>query len=377
MSKYHILLDSLKLEKKVGVIENVAYPLSEYIKESEKLEKSSCLNNNPSLLKFNIIEKKDFNDIINENKFRSIKDNVTDAFVNNFFINNTERLNMLIDYQYHFIYFNIMSKINNELMNDEYLNRDDKQLGQEKLYPLQYDEHVLLNFKGGSTMYYLYNNIIKHLNDKKETNFSEINDNFKISDIDLSLLIETENSYRYYQLDAINSYLLTDILEDLTNRFEFIYLNTICDKISNLASKNNIELKKKIKTIKDNLTNTSFDELTYRLNIELKENAKRVYKDIYKLKLKINGCKENQNDEESFKLIKEFIEIDEKTTKYIIKSVDILEITLITEFISFMTYNILKSDENYLKYIFIFLKIEEYGKYLLNVKYEYLLDYLY
>jgi hypothetical protein len=373
MSKYHILLDNLKLEKKVGDESNVAYPLSEYIKESEKLEKSSCLNNNPSLLKFNIIEKKDFDDTKNENKFRSIKDNVTDAFVNNFFINNIERLNMLIDYQYHFIYFNIMSKINNELMNNKYLNRNEQNLGKENLYPLEYYEHILLNFKGGSTMYYLYNNIINHLTKKKTTNFSNIKDNFKISDIDLSLLIETENSYRYYQLDAINSYLLTDILEDLTNRFEFIYLNTICDKISNDEYKNNEELKKKIKTIEKSLTNKKYESFDI-LNIEIK--AKRVYDDIYYLKSKINICKEEKNEDKSFKLINKFIQIKGEN-KYILKSVDMLEITLITEFISFMTYTIPIENLKYTYIVKIFYKIKEYGKYLLNIKYEYLLNNLY
>ena len=87
MLKNHILLDGLKLLRDQNDA-STSYPLSEYIRESEDLEKASSLNNNTALLKFIISEKKDFIDVINENKFRAIKDNVTDAFVNEFFINN-------------------------------------------------------------------------------------------------------------------------------------------------------------------------------------------------------------------------------------------------------------------------------------------------
>jgi hypothetical protein len=379
MSKSHILLDSLEL----------AQPLSEYIEESNNLDKSPALNNTPSLLKFIVSEKKDFIDNMNENKFRGIKDNVTDAFVNTFFIGptNYEKLNMLLDYQYHFIYFNIMSDVNSYLMTQGPSNRDDQKIEIENLYPLQYNEHILLNFKGGSTMYYLYNNIIKHLEEQKKNiaQFDPIKEYFKISDIDLALNIETDNSYRYFQLESIVSYLLTRILEDLTNKLEFMYLNTIC---LNLADGHNTDptITAKITQIKDSLQlNKTLDNL----NIIIFPNASRVYPDdIYAMKLEINNLKKNLisdvtegNNTEAFNFIEKFIEYDSISHSSVLKSVDMLEISLITEFVTYMTRikysGIANGVDLYTKIISINLKLKVYGNHLLNVKYNYLLNHFY
>jgi hypothetical protein len=376
MSKSHILLDSLELTE----------PLSKYIEESKDLDKSAALNNTPSLLKFIVSEKKDFIDNMNENKFRGIKDNVTDAFVNTFFIGpeNYEKLNMLLDYQYHFIYFNIMLDVNSYLMQQGPSNRDDQKIEIENLYPLQDNEHILLNFKGGSTMYYLYNNIIDHLRKqgKDITQFKDITDYFKISDIDLALNIETDNSYRYFQLESIVSYLLTRILEDLTNKLEFMYLNTIC---SNLEGGNDPTITAKIAQIKASL---KLNEPLDHLKIIILQNASRVYTDIYAMKLAINALKKKlildvteANITEAFDFIQQFIEYDNITLYSTLKSVDMLEISLITEFVTYMThinYNRIANGVNrQLNMININLKLKDYGNHLLNVKYDYLLNNFY
>ena len=108
MSKYNILLDSLELKESI----------SSYITENNDLIDSTNLNNNPSLFKFLISEDKDVNNIVSENKFRMLKDNTTDAFVKEFFGNN-DLLKMLIDYQYHFINFALLSTINEGLTNEK------------------------------------------------------------------------------------------------------------------------------------------------------------------------------------------------------------------------------------------------------------------
>jgi hypothetical protein len=378
MSKYHILLDSLKLNE----------PLSEYIKESNDLANSAALNNTPSLLKFIVSEKKDFIDNINENKFRVIKDNVTDAFVNTFFIgdDNYEKLNMLIDYQYHFIYFNIMLVVNNFLMEQGPSNRNGEKIENENLYPLQDNEHILLNFKGGSTMYYLYNNIINHLKRKGTvdiTKFKDINKFFKISDIDLALNIETANSYRYFQLESIVSYLLTIILEDLTNKLEFMYLNTICLNLGD-SYKDDPLIKDKIEQIK---TSLKLNETLGDLSIVLSGN-KRVYADIYDMKLEINDLKKklidninSANITLAFDFIKKFIEYNVSLNNSTLKSVDMLEISLLVEFVSYMTninYTVITGFITHQVLILnIYTILKNYGNYLLNVKYKYLLNNFY
>jgi hypothetical protein len=387
MSINHVLLDSLKLLKDPSD-KNSSYPLSEYINESQDLEKVSSLNNTPSLLKFILSEKKDLIEVINENKFRAIKDNVTDAFVNEFFIGNYEKLNMLLDYQYHLIYFNIMLKINTELINTTIQkNRDGKKLEKENMYPLQYNEHILLNFKGGSTMYYLYNNIIKHLSANRVdiTQFDKIKEYFKISDIDLSLNIETGNSYRYFQLESTVSSILANILEELTNRLEFMYLNKIL-LATNTIIINNPKISAIIKQIKDNL---ELEKTLDNIYIKLHPTSKRVYpNDIYAMKLKINELKYELNVDinetniiKAIDFIKTFIEHDYEPSMSILKSVDMLEISLLTEFVNYMTrinYSTIPNHKKYyLKITSILLKLEKYGKHLLNVKYKYLLDNLY
>jgi hypothetical protein len=381
MSKSHILLDSLELTE----------PLSEYIKESNDLDNSAALNNTPSLLKFIVSEKKDFIDNMNENKFRGIKDSVTDAFVNTFFIGptNYEKLNMLLDYQYHFIYFNIMSEINSYLMHQGPSNRRGHKIENENLYTLQYNEHILLNFKGGSTMYYLYDNIIEHLRGQGMdiTQFNDIKDYFKISDIDLALNIETDNSYRYFQLESIVSYLLTRILEDLTNKLEFMYLNTIC---SNLADGHNTDptITDKITDIKTSLNLVNLGNQLAALNIIIVPNASRVYPDIYQMKSVINNLKRELslaitqvNFTAALNFIQQFIEYNVLPLNIRLQSVDMLEISLITEFVTYMThidYTLIADGANHhLNMISIHLTLKKYGNHLLNVKYYYLLNNFY
>ncbi len=390
MSKYHILLDSFKLQRDQAD-PNTSYPLSEYIRESRDFEKTPFLNNTPSLLKFITSEKKDFIENLNENKFRAIKDNVTDSFVNVFFINNYEKLNMLIDYQYHFIYFNIMLEVNNRLMQQGPSNRNGEKIEKEFMYPLQDNEHILLNFKGGSTMYYLYNNIINHLRTTgiDVSIFDNIKKYFKISDIDLALNIETGNSYRYFQLESIVSHLLTSILEDLTNRLEFMYLNTIHQELDGGIG-NDPDVLFKIQNLRAAL---NLDETTDSIDVTIElstPNKETVYDDIYKMKTDINTLKKRLIDNlnlvnvnEGIAFITKFIEYRANPKPhFILKSVDMLEISLLLEFVTFMAH--LKYNFNggvaitaYATVIRVFSKLREYGKHLLNVKYKYLLDNLY
>jgi hypothetical protein len=171
-----ILLDTINLRD--------TQPISSFINENSVT--TGGIRGKPSLLKFITSDKKDYNDTINKNNQRMLKDNVTDAFVQTFFTNDENITKMLVDYQYHFLHSKIMNEINLELFNNRLPNNAGQAVNPNKFYPLQHNEHIILNFKGGSTMYYLFKNII-HSNNTPPDIVNSIRDNFKISDIDLSL----------------------------------------------------------------------------------------------------------------------------------------------------------------------------------------------
>lgn len=370
MSKYNILLDSLQLKE----------PISSYIAENMDLQNSTKLNNNPSLFKFLISEEKDVNSIVSENKFRMLKDNTTDAFVNEFFGDNG-LLKMLIDYQYHFINFALLSQINQGLTSAKPTNRTRDTIETDNLYPLESEEHILFNFKGGSTMFFLYTNIISYLNRKGidttiDIDFQSLEGNFKISDIDMSLNIEADNSYRYSQMESICCTLLGKKLEELTNRLEFIFLNTIFNNLPDALK--TPELIASIRDMSDKVNNNT---RIIRQDIIISGQGP-IYPDIYSLKTIINTFKENvHNPGFDFIHIRNFINnfIVNRNPGYTAKTVDMLELSYLSEFLSFLLYlEPVHNDPILLTDITDYLfNINQLCLHLLDSRFKYLTDNLY
>jgi hypothetical protein len=369
MSKQHILLDTFESVES----------LSSYITE-KPLANTSSLTNNPGLLKFMISDNLDFNDNINQNKVRMLNDNTTDAFVSIFF-NDNNILKLLIDYQYQFIYFFIMSKINSELMNVKPLNRHNNNIDVENLYPLQHNEHIILSFKGGSTMFFLYNNILNYnqqQNGIDRARFVNIDKYFKISDIDFSVSIESENTFRYNQLESFVSKLITESLEEIANRFEYILLRLIVP---------DPDLNNELNNLKNQYTNvnTNLDDM----NISIHPNAhnNQVFADIYQLKIIINDLKKtfnpfndvnNEKKNEIETLLARFFV---NGVNFVFYTVDILEINLICELICYLIYLDYPDDEMsrtfFVGLIYKNANIKSFVNYLLNKRFEYLIDNLY
>jgi len=361
--------------------------LSKYINENN-INKGT-----PSLLKFITNETKDYNDIINGNKQRALKDNVTDAFVQTFFINDDNITKMLVDYQYHFIHSKLMGDINSSIMMPQDnipINNDKKSINSSNLYPLKNDEHIILNFKGGSTMYYLFKNLVQS-EALQQGPIDKIKDNFKISDIDLSLTIDSQNITRYYQLESIVTHLVIKYMEELTNRFECILLKTISndsDAFKTLLTEN------KYTNIPDILSNN---------NIFIADRTSVIYEgdNIYKLKANINELKLHFNPRLILKeryrvetqeeisgdilaLYKKFINFDgSPPTVFTFKTVDLLELSLLIEFVSYIVFLKYDGIDNRLILnlriisLLLYNKIQTFINYLLNNRYDYLLNNLY
>ncbi len=367
-----ILLDTIDFDQ----------PISSYIDENNRIH-----HGEPSLLKFITSEKKDFNDTMNKNKQRILKDNVTDAFVQTFFTNDEDITKMLVDYQYHFLHYKIMNEINISLLNTRIPNRNGVAIDGRNLHPLKHNEHIILNFKGGSTMYYLFKNIITSI-DITEDIVNQIRDNFKISDIDLSLTIETEDNVRYYQIESIITQLVIKYMEELTNRFECILLKTVTN--------NSPEINQ---LINDNRYINRNNVLEVN-NITIIENPQPIFPSqaIYLLKYAINNYKLKFNPElilnadpnvqrdyldDIVRFYKQFANFDENNpVNFEFKTLDILELTLLLEFVTYvgvLNYN------RRIRFLVDFqamtllysIKIKRFIDYLLNNRYMYLLNNLY
>ncbi len=385
MSVYNILLDKYKTQS----------PLSDYITEQRNINNNAELNINPSLFKFFISEKKDVVKLVKDNKYRMLADSVTDAFVSTFFINyennnNNEILKMLIDYQYHFINYYIMTNVSVELGQPKQSCRSGASIPEDNLCPLQADEHIILNFKGGSTMFFLYNKIIAYLREKNRDleQFNDIKDDFKISDIDLSLNIIAENSYRYYQIESICCKLLAKSMEELSNRFEFIFLKLINNQAEN--QEENQEITAELNDLENKLINLNtldlhINDIHYTIGFNQVVNP--IYNDIYRFKLLINEYKHKLKNEEfndelenriNIFIDKFFITNIENegdnivSVNIITKTVDMLEISYLSEFIQYV-HSISLNE----RYVHQFICLDTLAKYLLDSRFKYLSNNLY
>jgi hypothetical protein len=202
---------------------------------------------------------------------RRFKDMSTDAFTDNFLADNELRT-YFIDYTFHTIKFNLLynydsnlnfnaSGINNErcinqnIMNLHYNN--------DKIIPLIKDEKIYILFKGGNVMSMFYKDIMENIlnnlnpaltiddviNDHGNVNriqnpdgttmsikdFFEknIKKNFKVSDVDYSIYIDTDNYDRFIFLHELVIKNAARTIDEIKNFFNIYYDAIVNGNIDN------------------------------------------------------------------------------------------------------------------------------------------------
>lgn len=161
----------------------------------------------------------------NENVKNTFKAIGTKAYVETFYANKNN-LKLLTDYQYFYIYFNLMNDINNHIIKQSDLNENIEN-------PLQYDESLYLIFKGGTTMNFMYDKLCRHISEVNPEHIcnidtgddlNNIKKNFKINDIDMSFHINSNNDNRFNILFSSCTQIIAKHLEELCFKFDYLYL---------------------------------------------------------------------------------------------------------------------------------------------------------
>lgn len=151
---------------------------------------------------------------------RTYPDVTTSAFVDTFFSDTrdqqkrdiTDRIKWLfVDYTYTYIRSNLLSTIDSYLIDG----------GQ---FPLMHGEHVELIYKGGNIMNIFFNLYVKRHIDNAQClqilNNANVNDSFKVSDVDYSVSIHTKTVDRFEIIKSVVTYALYNIVCKLVNTFE-------------------------------------------------------------------------------------------------------------------------------------------------------------
>jgi hypothetical protein len=220
---------------------------------------------------------------------RRFKDITTDNFTNIFLADDVIRANF-IDYTFHQIKYNILYKyrnnldfneldidnsycVNQNIANLRCLNDENQKIS---IDPLLNDEKIFIIFKGGNVMSMFYRDIIDKLLQKfnnitiqdihnVHSNVSDIKNiygnsptikdffkdniskNFKISDVDYSIYIDTPNYDRYIFLHGLVVKILAKTLHDIKDFFNNYY-----NHVLNNQSNNYITMLKNFKTFNSN-----------------------------------------------------------------------------------------------------------------------------
>lgn len=251
-------------------------------------------------LKFRDNSIKNPNSLQNLHPIRTYKDIMTDAFVETFFRMNREDFINFVDFVFHKINLNLHINI------DEVLKINNFQ-------PLHNDETISFYAKGGNIMFILFhlmnrqiNGIIRYrmpinLNNdfarrigvnltQYETGFYNIQNSFKLSDVDFGININTTNNNRYNEIYNCMMVILLKSLEEIQTFFENLkngrgnILPTGVDSNdSDFITDNHqlyINIIKKLRTY--NIGSFSQDELNYIDNLcNYDPNINQLYKCMY------------------------------------------------------------------------------------------------
>jgi hypothetical protein len=156
----------------------------------------------------------------NQPPIRSYKDESTSNFVEIFFNKNEDTLNYFLFYNFQLIHYYLITNINREL--EEY--------GE----VLKSDDELFLVFKGGNVIHFYFDQIINLIKSSLKTEdqefideISELNKNFKTSDVDMSVYILNNDEQKFNLIYYYVTIYLTKALDHIRNNFEKIFNQSI------------------------------------------------------------------------------------------------------------------------------------------------------
>jgi hypothetical protein len=158
---------------------------------------------------------------------RDLKDEATKLYVNTFLadINDLKRFVM---FMYQILYFEILVNINAELTKTYNKNIDGSDYTLTSL-PLEKDEKIILYFKGGTTMFLIYDNFISNIDsaEKKAQINEQLKSKFSPSDTDMGIEIVCNTTKRFIIIKNALSSIITRTFNKIGYMFDFLLNNNI------------------------------------------------------------------------------------------------------------------------------------------------------
>jgi len=209
MDNYNLILkdlNSASIEKN-GTLENYLSLQNGGEKEPLLL---SYINNQPT----------DLNELTHR-KYREIRDNATDAFVELMTTNlGEDNIKNMVLFMQSYLYHELLSSINDELTTSfPFPSTNNKT---KNMYPLLDDETIEIYFKGGTLMKHFKDHFTGIHQVDPDLNL-EFDNKFKISDIDMNVSINTTYFLRFNQIKYCVVKLLAKILRNLSKIFDDMY----------------------------------------------------------------------------------------------------------------------------------------------------------
>ena len=209
MDNYNLILKDLNSASitKNGTLENYLSLQDEGGKEPLLL---SYINNQPT----------DLNELTHR-KYREIRDNATDAFVELMTTNlGQDNIKNMVLFMQSYLYHELLSSINDELTTSfPFPSTNNKT---QDMYPLLDDETIEIYFKGGTLMKHFKDHFTGTHQVDPDLNL-EFDNKFKISDIDMNVSINTTYFLRFNQIKYCVVKLLAKILRNLSKIFDDMY----------------------------------------------------------------------------------------------------------------------------------------------------------
>ncbi len=153
---------------------------------------------------------------------RDLKDESTKSFVNTF-LENIDDLKKFVMFMYQFLYYEILIDINNELTRPYKKDTDSVSYTLASL-PLQKDEKIILYFKGGTTMYLIYDNFVSNIasEEQKAKVNEQLKSKFSPSDTDMGIEIVCNTTKRFIIIKNALSSIITKCFDKIGYMFDFL-----------------------------------------------------------------------------------------------------------------------------------------------------------